>query len=116
MDLYLNLNSLVCKNKYICEKSKIHNENMNAWIYNIKQSLISLAMEELMYLNYNNLWKTLIDKGIKKGELLKQTGISSSTLAKMSRNEAVSLSIILKICETLDCTIEEVVTISKRSE
>lgn len=76
----------------------------------------SSAMEENMRLNYNNLWKTLIDKGVKKGELCQKTGISSSTLAKMSRNEAVSLSIILKICEALDCTIEEVVTISKKSE
>ena len=49
-----------------------------------------------MFISYNNLWKTLIDKGIKKGELCKKTGISSSTLAKMSRNEAVSLSIIVK--------------------
>lgn len=49
-----------------------------------------------MFLNYNNLWKTLIDKGVKKGELCKQTGISSSTLAKMNRNEPVSLSIIYK--------------------
>lgn len=69
-----------------------------------------------MFISYNNLWKTLIDKGIKKGELCKKTGISSSTLAKMSRNEAVSLSIILKICETLDCVIEEVVTINKKDE
>lgn len=69
-----------------------------------------------MLLNYNNLWKTLIDKGVKKGELRKRTGISSSTLAKMNRNEPVSLSIILKICETLDCSIEDVVTVSKKAE
>lgn len=73
-------------------------------------------MEAYMLLNYNNLWKTLIDKGVKKGELRKRTGISSSTLAKMNRNEPVSLSIILKICETLDCSIEEVVTVSKKAE
>ena len=47
-----------------------------------------------MLLNYNNLWTTLIDKGMKKGKLRKQTGISSSTLAKMNRNELVSLSLI----------------------
>lgn len=69
-----------------------------------------------MYISYNNLWKTLIDQSVKKGELCKKTGISSSTLAKMSRNEPVSLSIIMKICETLDCSIEEVVTINKKSE
>ncbi len=69
-----------------------------------------------MLLNYNSLWTTLIDKGMKKGKLRKQTGISSSTLAKTNRNEPVSLSIILKICETLDCSIEDVVTVSKKVE
>ena len=69
-----------------------------------------------MYISYNNLWKTLIDQCVKKGELCKKTGISSSTLAKMSRNEPVSLSIILKICEILDCSIEEVVSVNKKSE
>lgn len=43
----------------------------------------------------------------KKGELYKKIGISSSTLSKMSRNEPMSLSIILKICKILDCSIEE---------
>lgn len=45
-----------------------------------------------MFLNYSNFWKTLIDKGVKKGELCKQTGISSSIVAKMNRNEPVFLS------------------------
>ncbi|SFT61225.1 DNA-binding transcriptional regulator, XRE family [Lachnospiraceae bacterium XBD2001] len=69
-----------------------------------------------MFLNYNNLWKTLIDKGVKKGELCKMTGISTSTLSKMNRNEPVSLSIVLRICEKLDCTIQDVVTINKIAE
>lgn len=69
-----------------------------------------------MYISYNNLWKTLIDQGVKKGELCKKTGVSSSTLAKMSRNEPVSLTIILKICEILECPIENVVTINKKGE
>lgn len=64
-----------------------------------------------MQLSYNNLWKTLIDKGIKKGELCKRTGISSSTISKMNRNESVSLAIVLKICETLECSIENVVAV-----
>ena len=66
-----------------------------------------------MFISYNNLWKTLIDKGVKKGELCKKTKISTSTLSKISRNEPVSLSIILKICEELDCSIEDVVSIYK---
>ena len=48
-----------------------------------------------MVLSYKNLWKTLIDKGVKKGELCKKTGISTSTLSKMNKNEPVSLAIIL---------------------
>jgi DNA-binding Xre family transcriptional regulator len=70
-----------------------------------------------MFISYNNLWKTLIDKDIKKGELCKKFGIScSSTLSKMSRNEPLSLFIILKIGETLDCAIEDVVSINKKCE
>lgn len=69
-----------------------------------------------MYLSYNNLWKMMIDKGMKKGELCQKAGISTSTLSKMNRNEPVSLSIILKICEILDCSINDVVTIDRKSE
>ena len=64
-----------------------------------------------MVLSYNNLWKTLIDKGMKKGTLCKQAEISTSTLSKMNRNEPVSLAIILKICEALNCNIEDVVSV-----
>lgn len=67
-----------------------------------------------MFISYNNLWKALINEGVKKDKLCQKTGISSSTLAKMSRNEPVSLSIILKICETLDCSIKDVVAINKK--
>lgn len=66
-----------------------------------------------MRLSYNNLWKTMIDKKVKKGELCKVTGISSSTMAKMNKDEPVSLVIIMKICEALECNIEDVVTALK---
>ena len=63
-------------------------------------------------ISYNPLWKTLIDKGIKnKTELIEMTGISSGTLAKMSKNEYVSLEIIDNICLFLGCKIEDVVKI-----
>lgn len=71
----------------------------------------AVSWRNIMRLSYNNLWKTLIDKEIKKGELCKRTGISSSTISKMNRNEPVSLAIVLKICETLECSIENVVTV-----
>mgnify|MGYP001716173610 CR=1 FL=1 len=69
-----------------------------------------------MELSYNNLWKTLIDKKMKKGTLCQEAEISTSTISKMKRNELVSLAIILKICEALDCNIDDVVIIESSDQ
>ena len=69
-----------------------------------------------MVLIYNNLWKTLIDKRMKKGTLCQTAHISTSTMSKMKRNEPVSLAIVLKICEALDCNIEDVVTVVPKEQ
>ena len=55
-----------------------------------------------MSVSYNGLWKLLIDHNMKRMDLIDRVGISSSTLAKMSKGEIVSLSILEKICEELD--------------
>ena len=62
-----------------------------------------------MAISYNGLWKTLIDRGMNKGDLCKITGLSSSTVAKMTNNESVKLSVIERICKELDCNIADVV-------
>lgn len=62
-----------------------------------------------MAINYNGLWKLLIDKGINKGDLCKRIGLSSSTMAKMTNNESVKLSVIERICKELDCGIGDIV-------
>jgi len=54
-----------------------------------------------MAMNYNKLWKLLIDRGINKTELRLKIGMGTSTLAKLSANENVSMDIIEKICELL---------------
>ena len=64
-----------------------------------------------MDISYNKLFKLLIDKELKKTEFAKMVGISPSTLAKLSRNETVSMDILIKICRTLECNIEDVVEI-----
>lgn len=64
-------------------------------------------------ISYNPLWKTLIDKNMKKMDLVKLTNISNGTLAKLSKNESVSLNIIDKVCTALDCHIYDVVEIKK---
>ena len=58
-----------------------------------------------MPFSYNKLWKLLIDKNMTKSELTKAIGISSSTMAKMGKNENVSLEVIDKICALLECDI-----------
>lgn len=69
-----------------------------------------------MAISYNKLWKTLIDKGMNKTELRQKARISSSTMAKMTNGEAVTLTTIERICEILDCQIEDVVEIKKTLE
>ncbi len=61
-----------------------------------------------MAVSYNNLWKLMIDKKINKSELCKSVKISSSTMAKMTNEEMVSLSILEKICAELECNISDV--------
>ena len=60
---------------------------------------------------YNNLFKMLIDKGLRKTEFAKEVGISANTLAKLSRNELVSLDVLVRICRKMNCTLDEIVQI-----
>lgn len=66
--------------------------------------------------SYNPLWHTLINKGMKKLELCRDVGISTSTLAKLGKNEFVALKVLNDICLKLDCKIEDVVEILSESE
>ena len=66
-----------------------------------------------MAANYNKLWKLLIDKGMTKTDLRLRTGMSTSTLAKMSNNENVSMEIILRICGILECNVGDIVDATK---
>ena len=68
-----------------------------------------------MAVSYNGLWKLLIDKSMKKMDLVENEniGISSSTLAKMSRGETVSMSVLEKICMELDCGFGDLIHFEK---
>lgn len=58
---------------------------------------------------YNKLWKLLIDKKMKKKDLIEQTGISRTTIAKMGRDENVSTDVLSKICGALNVDIGDIV-------
>lgn len=62
---------------------------------------------------YNKLWKLLIDKGMKKKDLRLATGITTTALAKLGKNEHVSTEILTKICVALDCDLCDIVELRK---
>lgn len=64
-----------------------------------------------MKASYKKLWKILIDKDMTKTDLRNAIGVSSATIAKMTNGEEVSMAVIMKICNLLNCDIGDVVEI-----
>jgi DNA-binding Xre family transcriptional regulator len=62
-------------------------------------------------ISYNKLWKLLIDKNMNKSDLRKLVGMSSSSLAKLGKNEPVSMDVIIRICKKLNCDISDIMEI-----
>lgn len=60
-----------------------------------------------MRIQYNKLWKILIDKNMKKVDLREAADISSNTIAKLSKNEPVRMDVLMKIAAVLDCKVED---------
>ena len=61
-----------------------------------------------MRIGYNKLWKMLIDKNMKKSDLKEQAGISSASLAKLGKGDNITTDVLIKICETLHCRLEDI--------
>ncbi len=66
-----------------------------------------------MSLNYNKLWKLLIDKRMNKTDLRKKTGLSQSTIAKLVNGKNVNIQVLERICYVLECDICDIVEINK---
>lgn len=62
-----------------------------------------------MRISYDKLWKLMIDKKINKTQLIQEADITSNAMAKLGKDESVQLEILLKICEVLQCNIEDIV-------
>ncbi len=62
----------------------------------------------LLTVSYNKLWKLLVDKKMSKADLRRAAGVSPNTLTKLRRDEEVSMFILKKICECLDCNIGDI--------
>lgn len=61
--------------------------------------------------SYNKLWKILIDKGITKTQLRIGAGFNTLTLAKLNKNQIVSLKVVVKVCKYLQCDIGDIMEI-----
>lgn len=64
-----------------------------------------------MKMSYKKLWKLLIDRDMKKSDLRKAAGISSSSLAKLGKDENVTTDILVRICEALKCNLDDIAEI-----
>ena len=62
-----------------------------------------------MAVSYKKLWKLLIDKDMKKKDLRIATGMTTTALAKLGKNEHVNTEILAKICKVLECNIQDIV-------
>lgn len=62
-----------------------------------------------MAFSYDNLWKILEDKKMTKEDLKKATGMSSATIAKLGKDETINMRSLEKICEVLECNVEDVI-------
>ena len=69
-----------------------------------------------MTICYNKLWKLLIDKNMKKKDLRLATGMSTTALAKLGKNQHVSTEILTKICTVLDCDFCDIIELVKEDE
>ncbi len=65
-----------------------------------------------MAVSYKKLWKLLIDKDMKKKDLRLATGMSTTSLAKLGKNEHVSTEILVKICKVLECDIGDIMEVT----
>ena len=64
-----------------------------------------------MRISYKRLWKMLIDKDMKKKDLMEQANISNYTISKMNRGENITTDILVKICAALNCTFDEIMEV-----
>lgn len=62
-----------------------------------------------MKLSYNKLWKLLIDKDMKRQDLQEAAGISAASVAKLGRGGNITTDVLLKICDALDCKVEDII-------
>lgn len=66
-----------------------------------------------MRISYNKLWKMLIDREMNKNDLKEVTGLSAATVAKLGKGSNVTTDVLLKICETMKCDLNDIMELKQ---
>ena len=69
-----------------------------------------------MAVSYNKLWKKLIDLEMSRTELRLKAGLSTRQLAKLGKNENVNTDVLVKVCQALECNVDEIMDITEQTE
>lgn len=69
-----------------------------------------------MAVSYNKLWKKLIDLEMSRTELRLKAGLSTRQLAKLGKNERVNTDVLVKVCQALECNVDEIMDITDQTE
>lgn len=88
----------------------------NSCIINLEKVKIRAWKECVMKISYKKLWIRLIEKEISPATLRKDLSIATGTMTKLRKNEEVALSVLLRICDYLDCNIGDICDAVKNNE
>ena len=69
-----------------------------------------------MSISYNKLWKLMIDLNMNKTQLRKVAGLSTNIIARLSKNESVSMDTLLRICKALHCNVGDIVDVIEETD
>ena len=69
-----------------------------------------------MAVSYKNLWKLLIDRDLKKKDLMQMAGISNYTLVRLNKGDNISTETVAKICKALNCGFDDIMEIIEKGE
>jgi DNA (cytosine-5)-methyltransferase 1 len=67
-------------------------------------------------ISYNKLWKLMIDHNMNKTQLRKEAGLSTNVVAKLSKNDSVSMDTLLRICKVLHCDVGDIVEVTDNTK
>ena len=82
----------------------------STWLFILSQEVKTVEI------SYKKLWKLLIDKDMKKKDLQLAAGISWASVTKLSKSEAVSMDVLIKVCKALECNIGDVMDLLPESD